>query len=396
MHIFTIPEVLDLGLQGQFDPGSFLMEDRNAAEFMLGNPRVHGTMRPWENDRLSTDPKHILVIGTAGFGDCLLLTPVLRELKRRYPEAILSLSCFQEYRQVFIGLPYIDGYAPYPLPLGQLNGCDRVHTLEFAVQFNELAKAQHMTDRFASHFGITLSTKKPDYLVSSEELRWVQEKFPRTKRKRLAVQIQAGVRCRSYPGKLLSLVVTKLIHDGWEVYGMGRPGEFATTEMPYLRNIAQLGLSWRQSVAVLTTCDCFLGPDSSLLHAAGTLDIPAVGLFGPYPWKLRTAHYQSVFAIQGNEGCDLAPCFHVQWPGMPPFPLNGPCMGTGYCLPLAAITPERITRKIEQLASQQDERGAVVLPASKAGSDPELPDDTPPVAPVIAFDRTIPPAISIP
>ena len=335
-------------------------------------PRLRATMTPWENTCQAADPKNIVVVGTAGFGDTFLLTPVLRELKRLWPEATLRISCFPEYRQVYVGLPYIDGYLPYPLPTGCLVGVDRVYTLEHSVQFNELAKVEHMTDRFAHHFGLKdFANKKPDYKVSRDELRWIGQKFPRGPRPRLGVQLQAGVRCRTYPAGLdgpngrdpkLEAVITGLIKDGWEVALLGRPGESKVTNVPHVHNIASVGLSFRQSVAYLTTCNAFLGPDSSLLHAAGTLDVPAVGLFGPYPWQLRIKYYTSVFAIQGKEGCDKAPCFYVQWPGLGPFPIDGPCATKGVCVPLAAIEPDRIIAKVKQI-SRPCEPAAIASPA---------------------------------
>ena len=44
-------------------------------------------------------------------------------------------------------------------------------------------------------------------------------------------------------------------------------------------------------------CDAVLAPDSSMMHAAGTLGIPCVAFFGPFPYRLRTAYYDSVFAL---------------------------------------------------------------------------------------------------
>ena len=366
MHILNVPTSIDADLRAMFEPADYLIEDRNGAEIMMQQPRLKATMSPWENTYRAGDPKNILVVGTAGFGDTFLLTPVLRELKSLWPEATLRISCHPEYRQVYIGLPYIDGYAPYPLPVEYLKSVDRVYTLEHSVQFNDLAKVEHMTDRFAHHFGLKdFPSKKPDYRMSSDERRWIVEKFPRGTRKRLAVQLQAGVRCRTYPAWIpkepgsngqverepkLEAVITGLIKDGWEVALLGRPGDSKVTNVPHVLNIASVGLSFRQSVAYLTTCDAFLGPDSSLLHAAGTLDVPAVGLFGPYPWQLRTKYYTSVFAIQGKEGCPIAPCHWVSWPGLLPFPPDGPCMAKGVCVPLASITPDRIIAKVQQIA----------------------------------------------
>lgn len=207
-----------------------------------------------------------------------------------------------------------------------------------------------MTDRFAEHLGLgVLSDTRAEYHVSQAEREWAVASFPRTKKRRIGVQIQAQARCRSYPRT--GLIVEALRRAEWEVYLLGRPGEFRVdgAGSPDIVDLSRRGLTWRQSAASLLTCDMVLAPDSSMLHAAGALNIPAVGLFGPFPWKLRTAYYPSVHALQGTDGCPMAPCFHSPHLGIADFPAAGPCASTGRCEVLESILPARILAKVEQV-----------------------------------------------
>lgn len=351
MHLLTIPDPIDLGPQGDLPHGTYLVEDRNGAELILRAPGA--TMKP--AGLLSFDLEactdSILIVAPIGLGDAILLTPCLRHLKTLHPRATITIATFPPYRQPFMGLPYVDGFEDYPLPATRLSQYDCVLCLERAVENNSRARIQHMTDRFAQHLGLgELPDKRPDYFVSGDEKAWVLASFPRGQKRRIGVQVQAGARCRSYPG--VGLMVEALRRRDWEVFLLGSPGEFAVGggKHPDVIDLSRSGLTWRQSVAFLTTCDVVLAPDSSLLHAAGALGIPAVGLFGPFPWKLRTAYYESVHAIQGHEGCTMAPCFHSPHLGTAEFPVAGPCASTGRCEVLTSIPAARILTTIENIA----------------------------------------------
>jgi len=349
MHLVTIPESLDKGTIGIFPAGTYMMEDQNGAEFMLQHPEAHITMVPphWSRFTIPDSPASLCVAGGLGMGDAIMLTPVLRALKKKYPEAVLSVACFPHYRAPLLNLPYIDGFIDWPMPESNrtptyfLEGFPR----------HELACEIHLTDVFAVMVGVALEDKKADYIPTNDEREWAFSTFPRIEaRKRLGLQVQASHRCRTYPATQLRDLMQLMVKDGWEIYLMDSPGEFACKEMGHLHDLRIQAPSFRESAAFLLTCDAFCGPDSGFLHAAGAMNIPSVGLFATVPWKLRTAYYSSVFAMQGAGEC--SPCFHTPTQLMPAFPKLGPCAKTGKCEVLAGISPERIKAKIDQITSR--------------------------------------------
>ena len=111
------------------------------------------------------------------------------------------------------------------------------------------------------------------------------------------------------------------------------------------------------------------------MHLAGTLGVPCVGLFGPFPWKLRTAYYKTVFALHGNGVCPMAPCFWSHHNGLPLFPAGGPCNQTGLCEELSSIEPERIRAKLEQIATP-DVLATLALPPATTDGDQSPPAGT--------------------
>jgi ADP-heptose:LPS heptosyltransferase len=142
-------------------------------------------------------------------------------------------------------------------------------------------------------------------------------------------------------------VIRGLEKKGWEVILLGHPQQLAVKSEKRIINCATDKLTFRQSCAVLATADVFLGPDSALIHVAGALGVPAVGLFSVVPWNLRTSYCPTTFVIQGKTGCDIAPCFFASRTSGG-FPAKGPCAKTGRCEALWNITPEQVMAKVEQ------------------------------------------------
>jgi ADP-heptose:LPS heptosyltransferase len=259
------------------------------------------------------------------------------------------VACPLAQRAALLNLPYITGFESWPMKPTDVNFYGAVVFLE-DFQHNDAAKTWHMSDVFAARCDALLTDKTCDYIPTQDERDWAITTFPRQPGlKRIAIQVQASHRCRTYHGVQLRKVMDLLLKDGWELYMMGRPGEFGCQEIGHIHDASKHAPMFRQSAALLTTCDAFFGPDSGFLHVAGALGIPSVGVFSVFPWQLRTSQYPSVFAIQGAGDC--APCFHTRNIVQPHFPRGGPCNMTGHCTVLAAIEPERIVAKLNQQVS---------------------------------------------
>lgn len=347
-----------MGSAGVFPAGQVLMEDVNAAEMMLmfagrGITATHfKSLNPaW----LELGPKgKVLVAGTLAFGDAIMLTPVLRALKEKDFE--VYVACPLHTRAALLNLPYIDGFENWPMHTTTVDRYEAVHFLE-GFQHHNAARDWHMSDVFATMCGVPVIDKRCDYIPTDDECLWAKETFPRKPGlKRIGIQVQASHRCRTYHGIPLRKVMDLLLKDGWELYMMGRPGEFGCQEVGNIHDASKHAPMFRQSAALLTTCDAFLGPDSGFLHVAGALNVPSVGLFSVFPWQLRTSQYPSVFAIQGVGDC--APCFHTRNNLQPHFPPGKPCNAAQHCTVLAAIEPERIVqllaRQVARLPVPQD------------------------------------------
>lgn len=354
MHYLTLTDKIDLG-ELQVNAGEYVTDDVTAAHLLvLANG---GRMEPVRVSRpifAEDPPKSVLFSRMGGFGDLVLLTPVLRQIKKLCPETKIAVSTMKDYGAVLANLPFVDEVVPYPLTREATEQYDAWVFLEKAIEGNPEAEKLHMTDLFAKLAGVVLpeGTKRAEYRVKPSEAIWAQEAYPRSETlKRVCIQVGTSSLARTYPRTQMGEVANELLKRGYEVFLMGSKGEIRTTnQLPkHMRNLADADLTFRQSCAVIATADCVIGSDSALVHVAGALEVPAVALYGPFPWKLRTAYAPTTFAIQGNGEC--APCFHhVNAARKNHFPENCPSKATGVCAVLADIKPERIVALVEKHA----------------------------------------------
>lgn len=285
--------------------------------------------------------KRVLISRTGGFGDILFCTPLIRALQAR--GLSVSFSCVPTYRDALSGVD-VD-FVPYPLTLDDIADYARVIWLEGVIEFAS-DPSRHAVDLIAETAGEELTQGKHcSYRVSDEDAQWAREKYPRTKHKRVGIQLAASAKSRTYPRELMMQVIQTLVLKGVEVYLFGRPGEIQiNTPHPLMKNIAAESESFAKSCAVLATCDGVFTPDSALCHVAGALDLPTVAVYGAFPWQSRTAYAPSIRALSGNLPC--APC---HWHGRgSEFPPGGPCFKTGRCEALSTISPERIVRELSK------------------------------------------------
>ena len=360
VHHLTLLEQVDLGPRDCISPGEYYLDDVTGGHLIAFSGSGQMTplveKRPFDPEK-DWNGKSILFMRLGGFGDLILLTPVLRELNRRWPNLKIAVCTMGHYAVALHGLPYVSQIVRYPCSKQIAETFDAWVWLENAIERNPAARTKHMTDLYASIAGLPedFDNKLPDYRVSGNEEIWSKEAYPRTPGlPRVVIQVGTSSVARTYHRNAMGMVVKQLLNKSWEIYLIGGRNPNGTPEvevpfLPGLKNLCLADLSFRQSAAVVDQCDAFIGSDSAFLHVAGALGVPAVGLYGPFPWQLRTAYCPTTVALQGTGPC--APCFHHAIANKQnDFPVNCPSAHKGFCEVLAGITPDKIVHKIEKIA----------------------------------------------
>ncbi len=356
MHILQLLSPFVLRDDDVILPGEYVVDDIAGAQLM--GYAGDGTMdqfkqtRPF-NENKDWNGKNILVLRAGGLGDLTLLTPILREIVRRWPLVKLTVCCMKEYAQALLNLPYVHELVPTPMPLEKMvKDYDCWIMLENVIEKNPDARKLHSVDVVAKFIGLSGDFNKvQDYRVTDNERIWASEAYPRiSSQRRLVIQLTASAACRTWSREKTGQVVAAFMNKGWEVFLMGNPNDkFKIEERPGLKLVIH-GFSFRQRCAVVETADCVLAPDSSLTHIAGALGIPCVALYGPFPWQVRTKYNPKTTALTGAGAC--APCFHHATHRANQFPPNCPSAHLGFCAVLEDISVERVVAKIEAVANK--------------------------------------------
>ena len=327
----------------RLEHGRYYLDDASAGNLLTNSKgRVtlaHVPLVPWPLLRYGEDfPQgdcggNLTVLHPGGFGDLLWLNAIYERLSAS--GVSVRHSCFPHYA------PVLEGYAevlPYPLPVDP--GAVRWPICMENLVMSGNAGTEHPADRFAKVFGLPpLTVKKAAYRVTDAERAAAREWWPRTPgKRRVAVQAQSSVRLKSWPG--LVELPSALWREGWEVLIVGEPSGNTAELPPEVRDCTATGTGIRASLAAAAECDVCVGADSVLIHAAHALDIPALGLFGPFAGAAYMAGYKGGW-IQGTREC--SPCgldFEVN-----PAPSHcGPD-----CTALAGITVGRVVGRVRKI-----------------------------------------------
>src|SRR5207302_1247828 len=112
----TLLDRVELGTYDIIQPGEYIVENLSGAQLLTlaGRGQMNVIPPGSAGEELGEDT---LFVRIGGFGDLVLLTPVLREHKRRFPDAKIGVSAMSHYSAVLQGLPFIDEILPYPLPV---------------------------------------------------------------------------------------------------------------------------------------------------------------------------------------------------------------------------------------------------------------------------------------
>lgn len=323
---------------------------QSAAQFITSFETLNGAYRQYRGQSLRG--KSLLLWRTGGFGDLLFLTPLLRELKRRWPDCHLTVACRPKYHMVFRNNPDVDQLLALPVPLRVLHTHDYHLHFEGTIEKSTDANT-HAVDLFARHAGLKIKDRTVTYSLTAAERRIGQDTVrkldPQGRFRHVAIHVRASSPVRTYPWKQLEQVVRGLVERRCQVYLLGGFGEGGQVRVPGVFNFCGAFPEMTSTVSLLAACDLLIAPDSSLTHFAGALDVPTIALYGPFPARVRTRFYPHCLALEPDYPC--APCFtHGHMPcreAQKRGRADSPCFNQ--------LPPERILAEVDTFFSKKEE-----------------------------------------
>jgi ADP-heptose:LPS heptosyltransferase len=278
----------------------------------------------WKGEDLAG--KSLIAFRTGGIGDLIAIVTCLRALKVKYPTSTLVLGCSPNFGRI-LQFPEIYDQIQLPMKLAELKKRDYCLFFEKAIETNPEAETKSIYDIFREIFHLTEDEFKMVKPAISEDtllqpdVDSVIRKFealngPFCNYKHVLVQISASVPKRSVPLATYIEMIARS-KDNVKFWFVGNQAQlkeihqvietFAST--PYAKKVIDLSKylpKMEQVTLFVKKVDVVMGPDSSLLHIAGCLGKPMIGLFGPFPSQLRLLYYDNAVGIDANSQCEYA------------------------------------------------------------------------------------------
>lgn len=276
--------------------------------------------------------KTLLAFRTGGIGDLLFMTPSLRLIKERYKDVKIVVCAGFIWKDTLKENPYIDELYHMPFNVEIAEKADFHVMFQGLIEENKRAEKINAYDLFMEQFHIDwkqvdLEHKQPVITFSDAELRWGAGFMKKNKLKtntfRIGFQLESSSPVRTFPPDKNFTILRILLEEGFTVFvfGGGRQRtsceEIATGFSDYVDKSLFLlplkGFTLRQSFIIGSVCNLFIGPDSAFIHVAGAFKIPQIGLYGPFPSRLRMLYYHNAIGLNASTACSA--CFkHGHWP----------------------------------------------------------------------------------
>ena len=200
-------------------------------------------------------------------GDALITANVIRCIKEQYPG--LKINCITPHPELIRLDPDID----------TINQPETFYS--FDSTYWELIvrkeKSQNIIEHNMLRLGIDKYEYKANYYLSEEEKEWAKQEieFKENNKPILAICTKSKEPVKNWSTEYWSDLISKLLSH-YYIIQLGDKNE------PRFKDVTRYAgkLSMRESAAILSLTNHFIGPDSLLMHIANGLDIPSTIIFG--------------------------------------------------------------------------------------------------------------------
>jgi len=269
--------------------------------------------------RTKEDSPAVLVARCRGIGDILMTLPALTTLRANDGIAAYTYLTSQAGAKLLrgarsvdtaIGVDYDHASSGFPRLPDDVD-CDKyssVHNLINRVDFARESASMKRTEMFAELLDVEIDYSldwklHPLYSWRKNAKRKLHKAGLDYGEPFMAMQTTAAGWSRIWPKERWKEFVDLAIDAGHTVVLLS---DKIDDDVPELAINLTGQLNVEEYAGVIAESQIFIGPDSSGIHLAGSMDVPAIGLFGSVDPKLRIAHYDTVTPIIGKGKC--VPC----------------------------------------------------------------------------------------
>src|SRR5690606_280731 len=263
--------------------------------------------------------KKLLLYRSGGIGDLLFIIPYIPMIKEKYPEMLIDFCAFKANLSIidFVGA-WINKMIPDPLKFDDLLEYDKVIFFDKFIELNPKAEIINAFDIGKDFFdGIERGP-----LIQPK----IWEKPTNVNKIRIMIQYSSSSLIRDINPLLWFEFILNLNKDLFEVIIIDSKNKTTEVEdlVQEIQKRTKISIKYFTSWEINETLNLmyhdqlkphvFIGPDSGFTNIAGYLGIPTIGLYGPFPSKLRMQYYQRAIGIDTQTNCpyrknEMGNCF---------------------------------------------------------------------------------------
>jgi hypothetical protein len=269
-----------------------------------------------------TPAERVLIFnGSGGYGDQIMTWPVARILAQWYDVHVLTdpgnTVCWWN-------LPFVKTVNTIPIAWEQVKLFEHFAHWEAVVNMDEHHDQGHPIDMMLHRIGINPDSVPAENKVVNPAFTpsevGATKRLMQTGRKLGMYQLSSANTIRCLPANDSVFLALKLAEAFPDTHWVCLWDEFIKPEYKTLletaikeRNLLNIEAfcspNLREVWALTQFASVVVAPDSMMVHVAGCMNVPCVGLWGPVSPDRRVKYYKNHLPIHHKEYCVHSPCF---------------------------------------------------------------------------------------
>lgn len=257
--------------------------------------------------------KKILLIMLTGWGDTILIEPVVRAFFHKHsinsipPEITIAGNWIKNFPYKNSG--YVRNLVPNILTVRELMNFDVL--INFIPSHLQRVKGYSLQESYADLAHIRFeneSAKIPSIMPDQNKVKNLQATFDqlrlKTGKKLLFVNWISRFHHKNAPAELFAKIIKYLPDYQAVTFNEQANSSIINEEINRLQipliNLSSKISDYHDTIAALSLIDAFISVDTGVMHAAGALKIPGVALFGPFPPETLIFCYPSIKGLSAD------------------------------------------------------------------------------------------------